>query len=431
MSLAVDAVRPRAAGRALALYFGALTLVLGFSDPSGIIWLPVQFLLKDRLGFGPQHLAMFEAIVLIPASVGFLCGWIRDRWRPKRLGDRAYFLTAGLLATGCYLLLASPGATSDYLRLAGGILLAAVAFEMISAAAEAMMTATAQSYTMTGRLSAADELAQLVAEIAALVVGGWLASRATANVAFLVAAVSTSAIIPLALWCPRPVRAVRPESPPLRAPEESRGYGSARRNGTLWLVVAVLALWNFSPGWSTPLLYFLTSQIGLSPQEFGLYRAANYVGIAAATAMYGWLCLRQPVGRILRWTIPINVCAGVLLLFIAGPSHAIAVGALVGLLTGFANVALFDLARRACPPESLGMGTMLAFSAWTCAGVAGDLFGAWIYERAGLSTCIATDVVTNALILPLLARLPKGLRETRDGESIPIMTDRLAVGTAP
>ena len=417
MSQGADDFQPtRTARRTVAAYFAAVTFVVGFSDPTGLIWLPVQFTLKDDFQFSPQRLAVFEAIVLIPASLAFVWGWVRDRWRPKRLGDRAYLFGGCLIALASYLYLASPVGASGYLPLVCGLLLASATFEMMSAAAEAMMTTVSQRYLMTGRISAVDHFAQLVAEVSALIAGGWLASRISTPSVFPIAVVSTTAILPLALWCPPTVQRGLGGTVST-AEHHSSGIRQVLRHKTIWLVVAMNALWSFAPCWGTPLLYHLTSNVGLSTEAFGIYRAVNYASMAGAAVVYAYVCRRQPLGRILYWTIPVNLFAAVLILFMTGPLQANAMGALAGLLTGFGNIALFDLARRTCPPEFAGTGTMLAFSGWTFSSTIGDVFGSWVYEGAGLAVCIGADVLTKALILPVLILLPKTVREHMDGDA--------------
>lgn len=408
-----DAIRTdNAAARTVVSYFAAVTLVVGFSDPTGLIWLPVQFTLKDDLQFSPQRLAIFEAIVLVPASAAFLWGWLRDRWRPRRLGDRAYLLGGCLLALTIYWYLAAP-VGRGYLPLVGGLLLASAVFEMMSAAAEAMMTTVARRHLMTGRISAVDHLAQLVAEVAALVGGGWLASRATMSKVFLIASASTMAILPLALWCPPAVsQAAEASSSDVH---RSTGLRDVLGERTVWLAVMLNALWSFAPSWGTPVLYHLTSTVGLSTQAFGVYRAVNYASMGAAALGYAVVCRRQPLGRILAWAIPINLFGAILILFMTGPMRANAIGAVAGLGIGFGNIALFDLARRSCPPHLVGTATMLAFSGWTLSSTVGDVFGSWIYERVGLMACITIDVLTKFLMLPLLTQLPRTVREETDG----------------
>lgn len=254
----------------------------------------------------------------------------------------------------------------------------------------------------------------MCADVAALAAGGWLASHAAPQTTFLVAAASTCGIVALGFWRPASLTGDLCE-PTSKTVGPELAIDAIFHRRTLWIVVAIVSLWNFSPGWSTPLFYRLTSAVGLSPEAYGLFRAASYAAVAGATILYGYLCQRQPVGRVLRWAISVNVFAGALFFLIAGPWRAIGIGILVGLLNGFSNVALFDLVRRSCPAGLEGAGTMVAFSAWAIAGTAGDLFGSWLYAHAGFAACIAIDAMTNALILPMIVRLPRGLLESRDG----------------
>ena len=175
------------------------------------------------------------------------------------------------------------------------------------------------------------------------------------------------------------------------------------------MVVVILSLWNFSPGFSTPLFYYLTSTIGLTPKAFGLYRAVFFAAKSVAPFLYVYLCTRVPVARILWWSVGLNIFTGLLFFLITGAQQALIVGAVVGALIGFGNVALFDLARRACPLELAGTAIMLAFSGRAIASSLGDLFGAWLYQNHGLLSCIVVDGLTSALILPLLLRLPTGI----------------------
>jgi hypothetical protein len=402
----------RPSRRVVSAYFGGLTFLLTLCDPTGIIWLPVQFTLKDSLSFGPQALAIFEAIVLVPASLGFVWGWIRDQWTAWPFGDRGYLILGSALAVCVYLYLGRSDAIS-YVWLLAGLLVASLVFEIMLAVAEAMLTTVGQSFGMTGRLSAVDELAQVTGEVVALVAGGFLVQHFTGQVAFLAAAIAVAALLPLVILCPpsvsaglaAPARTTAPDQAPARV---------AIRDRHLWLVVGLLAVWNFSPGWSTPLLYYLTSDIGLSPELYGIYRAVHFASMASAAVLYVYLCQRQPIGRILRWSIGASLPVGAPLLFITDPFQAIAVGAAAGLLIGLANVALFDLARRSCPRPIAGTGMALAFSAWALSSAVGDVAGAWAYEKVGLTACLGADAATNAVVLVLLARMPRLIRESQD-----------------
>ncbi len=76
--------------RQIFFYFAILTLLLGLGG--GLSSLPVTFFLKEKLHLGPQKMAVFGALTQIPTYVGFLFGFLRDRWRPFGKGDRGYMM---------------------------------------------------------------------------------------------------------------------------------------------------------------------------------------------------------------------------------------------------------------------------------------------------------------------------------------------------
>jgi hypothetical protein len=400
--------------RSLLGYFVPLMGVIAFCDPSGLIAVPVQFLLKDSLGLTPQQMAIFEAIVLTPAYFGFFFGWVRDTWRPTGFADHGYMLLGAVTACVCYIYLAAPTRALDYPTLLSALLAATIALHLSEAVGEAMLLTVARRERLTGFLSAGNEIAQLVAGGLAFLGGGWLASLGRPHMSFLVAGAACLVLVALGLWRPRALAASYDVADEARSPT---ALSSVWRSPGVVLVVTILSLWNFSPGFSTPLFYYLTSTVGLSPESFGLYRAIFFAAKGIAPLLYLYLCMRVPVARILWWSVGLNIFTGLLFFLITGTQQALIVGAVVGAMIGFGNVALFDLARRACPLKLAGTAIMLAFSGRAIASSLGDLFGAWLYENFGLFACIVVDGVTSALILPLLLRLPTGITDGRDSHA--------------
>ncbi|HSQ33158.1 MAG TPA: hypothetical protein VLN49_25065, partial [Gemmatimonadaceae bacterium] len=66
----------------------------------------------------------------------------------------------------------------------------------------------------------------------------------------------------------------------------------------------------------------------------------------------------------------------------------------------------------------------LGYSVFAIGGAAGDLAGAFLYERVGFTTCLVIDAVTTAAILPVVLMLPRHLVSWRDGERIVIEPDQ-------
>lgn len=109
-----------------------------------------------------------------------------------------------------------------------------------------------------------------------------------------------------------------------------------------------------------------------------------------------------------------------LYLLIRGTTAAIAVSVLVGLVSGFSTVAVFDLLMRSCPPGLEGAGTALGYSAFGLAGAFGDVLGATVYAHGSFALCLIIDAVATAAILPMLRRLPPAviLATARESASV-------------
>src|SRR5271166_3420646 len=83
--------RPSLSSVEIVVYFGILKLALGLASPhSGMLAIPINYLLKDNLHLGPVQVATFLAITSSPDWVAFLFGFLRDRFRFLLGGDRGW-----------------------------------------------------------------------------------------------------------------------------------------------------------------------------------------------------------------------------------------------------------------------------------------------------------------------------------------------------
>ena len=394
------------------VYFGSLTIAGAFGDPSGLLSLPVLFTLKDRLGLGPQGLALFEALTFIPVYFGFAFGFLRDRWRPFGLGDRGYLLLGAPVAIACYVSLAA--GELSYSALLAAIFLAMVAYQCCDVASDALLTVVAQRHLMTGRLSAVVEGAEAVPGILAMLAGGWMASQASMEFALAIAALCSVAILAHVFWYPREgfEEDTREERESPRA-----AIGRLWNHRPLRVVLVVAAVWNLSLAWGTPYLFYLSNELHLSSEVLGLCRAAGLACAVVVAPLYSLLCQRLMLKQLLRIAIVASLVPGFLYLMVSDVSQVVAVSVFVGLPTAFGHMALFDLLRRACPRDLEGTAMTLSCSALAIAAGAGDLLGAWIYANGGFAIALIADTMANACVLPLLALLPADLVSRCDGEA--------------
>jgi MFS family permease len=397
------------------VYFGVLIFALTLGSPAGVLAVPLNYFLKDHLKLDPIGMAVFGAIVTAPLYFGFLVGFLRDRWRPAGLGDRGYLLMSAPVAVACYVWLALGSDT--YLELLIAFLISLLAFVFIATASLALMTAVGQQQSMTGRLTAVSQVALTLPTGVSFLIGGWLLHRVSPHGSFLVAAAITGVIFVQALWRPSSVFNANTEA--VRLTEG--GLAAAIRflkHRPVWPAVVILFLWDFSPGWQTPIFYYLSDHVKISGEQFSWFAALFALFPIPAMILYGFLCRWIPLRGLLWWGTLFAILQGPTALLAQSALSAMTAAALGGLLGGFATAAYFDLLMRACPEGLEGTGYMLAVSGIFVATRSGDLFGSWLYVRGGFVTSIVATTIATALIVLVIPFIPKHLIATREGEEI-------------
>ncbi len=396
-------------------YFAILNIAVGLGSPLGIAAIPINYFLKDRLHLSPVRLAVFLAIVSIPGCAGFAFGFIRDRWRNARWGDRQYLFVCAAVAAAGYLWLAT--SSFDYYKLLSIVFIVVIAYVMVFASAQALMTGVAQAHGMTGRLSVVFSFGYFTPAVISALAGGWLVAHASVGGTFLIAGGITLVIAMQAFW--RLEAATEFESSVL--PYE-KGFAAIRRlirHRPLWPAAAIYFLWNFGPGWGTPMFYHLTEHVRISSELFGTFTALQSLFFLPTSLLYGYLCTREPLSRLLWWGTIVAILQGPIMFLAQGPISTIVVAILYGLFGGFATAAYIDLIMRSCPKGLEGTAMMIAnTSMFAIAGTAGNLLGSWIYSKGGFASAVVITTLATAVIVPLLRAVPPHLTSTRDGELI-------------
>ena len=403
--------------RQIDLYFGLLTLTFGVAGQLAL--LPVQFYQKDQLHLGAQAVANFQFLVGIPTYVGFLFGYLRDRWRPPRWGDRAYLLGAALLSVAAYLLLAQGQIT--YARLlVMGIALSAFG-QMIGTVIQAVSAAVAQRNRMTGQLSAVYWIGFNAPGVIAALGGGWLAAHLPARETFLLVAGVTGLVALQAFWRPRAVYDDLPDQP---AVSHGGLHAVSRliRHQPIWPAVLISGMWNFALCVGTPVLYYLTGHVHLNPEQFGIWGALMAGAFLPATALYGVVCRRFSLHRLLWAGTPLAVLQMLLFLFMHNLGEAYGAAIAAGLCGGFVNGAYWDLLMRSAPKGLEGTAMTLGFAASTISGAGSNVLGAYIYGHGGFALSVWLTTLVYALIFLVLLWVPRSITSMHDagGDPTPV-----------
>ena len=98
-----------------------------------------------------NELAVFKLWIGVPLILGFVFGFIRDRWSPFGRGDRAHILFFGVITAFIYGLMALM--TPGYAMFLGGLFVATMAFKMVSSAVYGVVNTLAQRHAVTGQMS--------------------------------------------------------------------------------------------------------------------------------------------------------------------------------------------------------------------------------------------------------------------------------------
>jgi MFS family permease len=275
---------------------------------------------------------------------------------------------------------------------------------------------------MSGRLSALWNVVSAFPVIAGALASGYISGHLAPRQTFVLVAALTFFIAALGLWKPRSVF-----SHTYDKPQASRANfaGNVRRlvkHRAIYPAILINFMWNFAPGAATPLQFYLTNQLHASDAVYSYYNGIFAASFIPTFLLYGFLCKKVSLKKLLWWGTIIAVPQLIPLAFIHSGNLALVLAVPIGLMGGIATAAYFDLAMRSCPPGLQGTLMMLVDGVLALSARGGDLLGSKIYNSSpthGFLYCVIATTIVYALILPLILLVPKELIATADGEPNP------------
>ena len=405
------------------IYLGVLTLMVGFGAPfGGLIAVPVSYFLKNKLHFTAIQVSEFLLITSIPLYLSAAWGFVRDSWNPFGIRDRGYMMIFGFLCAAVYVAFAFAPVTAVGLGVA--MIALTCCFLFVQSGQLGLTTAIGRQHVMSGQVSALWNAVNSLPVLFAFAIGGFLSNalegkhaEEAARTLFLIGAAVMAAIGAFAIWRPKAVYDnVHEEHAPVFKP-----WADIIRLLKHWPVYPALGiwfLWNFAPGSATPLQFYLQDTLHADDATFSLWNAVFAGAFIPTYMLYGWLCRRIKLGKLIFWGTVIGVPQMVPLLFIHTPTQALIAAAPSGLMGGLCTAAYIDLIMRSCPKGLEGTIVMTTTAFYYLVSRLGDLLGTVLYQKfGGFGVCVVAITVVYALILPLLLLVPKRLLATADGET--------------
>ena len=377
-------------------------------------------MLQNLLHASASQVSMFRLLTGIPFFLGFAFGLTRDLWNPFGWRDPGYFR---IFVPFMMVVLAwTAFSRTTYAGLLVGMLLTTIAYSFLAAALQGLLALIGQEALMPGRLSALSNFFMVGAGALGYVASGWMSTDLSPRQVFLLVLALTATLGVFGFWKPRSVFAHAYENPHAKG---SSFLGDVKRlvkHRAIYPVILLCLLWYFTPGANTPMQFFLTNQLHTSVAIYADFSALLYGAYVPTALLYGLLCTRFPPRKLLWWSVIIGVPQFVPMAFIHTGSQALIIAVVIGLLGGLANVAVMDMAIRACPPGLQGTLMMIVVSLYPLSSRFGDVFGSWLFSLSpahGFQYCVVAITITYALMLPLIPFLPKELMATADGEPNP------------
>jgi hypothetical protein len=418
---AAPVVNGSAQTRQTFLYFGSLTLFLYLATPAGfLVDIQTTYMLKNQLHASATQVSMFRLLTGIPVYFAFASGLLRDLWNPFGLRDRGYFLVFSPVTAIVFILLAL--SHLSYLGLLAGMFLAMLSSRFIMAAYQGLMALIGQEKLMSGRLSVLWNVVASVPVVAGAFASGYISDHLGSRSTFFLVAGLVCGIGALGFWKPRSVFSHAYDQPQARGADLVGDIQRLVKHRAIYPAVLICFLWNFSPGSSTPLQYFLTNELHASDDVYSYYNGIFAASFVPTFLLYGYLCKKVALKKLLWWGTLIAVPQTIPLAFIHSASLALVLAAPMGLMGGIATAAYYDLAMRSCPPGMHGTLMMMVDGVLALSSRSGDLLGSGIYNSSpahGFLYCVIATTIVYLLILPLILLVPKALIATADGEPNP------------
>ena len=389
--------------RRLMLFFAVVYTVEGIGQAKvGIVWQPLTWFLKMQYGWTALQIAASLAVLDVPWVVKPLYGLVSDFLPLFGYRRRSYLLLSNLAAVLAFIgvtQVTGPG------PIVFALVLTSIAMAVSSTLCGALLVENGQRYEASAAFVNQQWLWFNGAVAATSLLGGELIEWFSASSALHVAA-WTAAAAPLAvLACVHLVTEQRSAIDRAALRQRLEGLLSTFRSRTLWLLAVFLFLYYFSPGFGTPLYFYMTDHLHFSQGLIGALSAVSAAGWVAGGLTYRWFLADMPTPRLLRLSIVLGTAATLAFLVMLDPVSGVIVYFLNGMAGMIANVATLTLAADHCPPRAEGFAFAALMSVINVATPTADASGAFLYEHvfaSHLAPLIVLSAAATAFVLVLM-----------------------------
>jgi len=388
-------------------------LATTLSQPQLLARIPLQNLLKNELHVDRAANAAFFFWIGLAWYFKPLAGIFTDAFPLFGSRRKSYILISTILATLSWLgLLVTP---HQYNKLLWVCIVLDLFMVVASTVVGAYMVEIAQAISGSGRLTA---IRQFVTQACYIVTGptaGYLGS-----IAFGWTAAACGGV--MFLLVPATIFFLHEQRKTIAAREllENAGkqlvkIGTAT---TMWAAAGLMALFYIAPGLFTAVFYKQQNDLHLNTQGQGFLQLLSGIAGVIAALIYGFACKRFNLRSLLVACLLFGTASNLGYLFYSSVARAQAIESFNGFAYTLAELALMDLAVRATPAGSEGLGFSLMMSVRNLALFGTDWFGSKLLDQyhVAFNSLVLMNAGTTLITVPLVFLLPRLLVSKKDAE---------------
>jgi predicted MFS family arabinose efflux permease len=395
------------------------------AQPQVLGRIPIQNLLKNELHVDRAANAAFFFWIGLAWYFKPFVGIITDAFPLFGTRRRSYMIIGALLATVAWIALYfTPHQYNKLLIVAMVIDLFMV---ITSTAVGGYMVEAAQASSGSGSMSSVRNFAEQFCILVAGPAAGFLAS-----IAFGITTLACGGIMFLVV--PGTVyflheRKITIDSSKLlgNAGKQLVHIGKAK---TMWAAAGFMALFYCAPGISTAVFYKQQNDLHFTTQGQGyLAFLSGLFGMIAAAIYGGWACRRFNLRNLLFACLIFGTAANLGYLFYTSIPRARMIESFNGFGFTLAEVAMMDLAVRATPKGSEGLGFSLMMSVRNLSLFGSDWAGSKMLDvyHFQFNTLVLANAAITFIAVPLVLLLPKMIISAKDAEAPPITDEAVAM----
>lgn len=396
-------------GTAIVIVVGVLATTL--AQPQVLARIPLQNLLKNELHVHRTANAAFFFWAGLAWYFKPFAGILTDAFPIFGSRRKNYILISTILCTLSWVgLYFTP---YEYSKLLWACIVINLFMVVASTVIGGYMVEVAQAISASGRLTAIREFVQQATGIITGPSAGYLASIAFGWTAAACGGVMFLLLPATILFLHEQRKRIDSRELLENAGKQLVNIGAAK---TMWAAVGLMALFYIAPGFSTAIFYRQQNEMHLATQAQGfLQLVAAICGVLAAVA-YGYICRHLKLRGLLLWCLTIATVANLGYLFYSSFPRARLIDGVNGFGYTLAELALMDLAIRATPAGSEGLGFSLMMSVRNLALYGTDWIGAKLLEQYHVSfnSLVLLNSATTLLAVPLVLLLPRILVSKTD-----------------